>query len=387
MRLFVLSSLAVLLGTSAGVSLTWYEFSRVENEFNTRELLAGDSSKPLPKAVVEGSEQFDFGTLHHQESGDHVFVIRNEGTALLELTLHHFSCGQCVETTFQKASVQPGHSVEVPVTYHTRKEGPNFAERIELATNDPTKEVLSLQIRGYVTKPSRVSVPRLVLGNVSANEATTTTFQVYGYFSDQLQIVSHQFQNPQTAEFFELESRPLEAGDFADEKHANVAAEVTVRVKSGLPLGPINQTIQLEVQTKDKSTFEIPVEGTVVSDITLVGNSRLDSENNVLRLGAVPRAEGAKADLRVLVKGPYREDVQLTIGELDPSDVLRATIGEPRRIAQGAILLFPLTIEVVKDARVINRLGTEQGPSGRVIINTTHPQAKQVNLRVRFATE
>ena len=174
---------------------------------------------------------------------------------------------------------------------------------------------------------------------------------------------------------------------YADEKHASGAEEVTLAVKSGLLLGPINQTIQLEVQAKEKHTFEIPIDGTVVSDITLVGNSRLDSENNVLRMGPVKRSEGAKADLRVLVKGPHRENVQLTVGEVDPEGILRATLGQPSKIADGAILLFPLTIEVAKDARVINRLGTDQGPSGRVVINTTHPQAKQVILRVRFATE
>ena len=304
MRFAVLYPLAVVLGTSAGLGLTWYEFSTAHDYFNTRELLSGTAFKPLPKVVVEGSDQYDFGSRQHQESGEHVFVVRNEGSALLELTFLSYSCGQCVQTSFEKAAVQPGQSVEVPVKYHTRKEAPQFSERVELGTNDPAKEVLALQIRGYVTKAIRVSVPRLVLGNVSANEPTTAKFQVFGYFSAQLKVVGHQFQNPETASFFSLESRPLEPAAYADEKHASVAEEVTVAVKSGLPLGPINQTIQLEVQAKEKHTFEIPIDGTVVSDITLVGNSRLDSENNVLRMGPVKRSEGAKAELRVLVKGP-----------------------------------------------------------------------------------
>ena len=130
--------------------------------------------------------------------------------ALLELTFLSNSCGQCVQTSFEKAAVQPGQSVEVPVKYYTRKEAPQFSERVELGTNDPAKEVLALQIRGYVTKAIRVSVPRLVLGNVSSNEPTSAKFRVFGYFSEQLKVVGHQFQNPETASFFSLESRPLE---------------------------------------------------------------------------------------------------------------------------------------------------------------------------------
>jgi len=179
----------------------------------------------------------------------------------------------------------------------------------------------------------------------------------------------------------------MAAGSFEDESHASVARKMLVTVKSGLPLGPINQTIQLEVEAKDKATLEIPIQGTVISDITLVGNSRLDAEHNVLSVGRVRRSEGAQAELRILVKGPDRERIQLTVGERDPEDVLQATIGEPSKIANGAIFLYPLKIEILKTTRVLNRLGTDQGPSGRVVINTTHPQAKQVNLRVRFATE
>ena len=83
MRFAVLYPLAVLLGTSAGLGLTWYEFSSVDNHFNTRELLSATVFQPLPKVVVEGSDQYDFGSLQHQQSGEHVFVVRNEGSALL----------------------------------------------------------------------------------------------------------------------------------------------------------------------------------------------------------------------------------------------------------------------------------------------------------------
>ena len=62
-------------------------------------------------------------------------------------------------------------------------------------------------------------------------------------------------------------------------------------------------------------------------------------------------------------------------------------MGEVRSVADGAAYLHELTIEVAKDARPVNRLGSEQGAIGIVMIETTHPIARQVPIYVSFAVE
>ena len=150
-------------------------------------------------------------------------------------------------------------------------------------------------------------------------------------------------------------------------------------------MGPITQTIRLTVEAAKTIEVEVPVQGKVVSDIMLIGGG-LRSETNSVSLGTLPRDEGGKVSLRVMVKGPHRDSVQLRIGDVEPPDILRASIGEAKKIGDGTIYLYPLNVEVAKDAPPINRLGTKQGRAGKITIETTHPTAKKVLLYVLFAT-
>ena len=199
MRIWLFSLAAILVGSATGVGLTWYEFATAENHFDLREERVSMTTTALPKAVVVGGTEFDFGKMEYQQSDKHTFVIRNDGQGALNLSFRGYSCGQCVETDFKGGVVQPGQSTEVVVKFHTRKPGPKFAERVEMATNDPTKQMLLLQLTGYVTKAVRASVAELNLGSVSSNEPTEASFRVYGYLSDKLEILGHEFTNPEGA--------------------------------------------------------------------------------------------------------------------------------------------------------------------------------------------
>ena len=68
--------------------------------------------------------------------------------------------------------------------------------------------------------------------------------------------------------------------------------------------------------------------------------------------------------------------------------MLRASIGSPAGTESGA-LLYPVKLEIPKGSRLINRLGSADPKKleglGEVLIDTTHPQAKQLLLYVRFA--
>lgn len=387
MRFGLLALFPLVLGTVLGVGLTWSEYRPITNHFNLRVEQQSAASNSIPKVVVVGGAEFDFGTLGQQSTGKHTFTIRNEGTSSLQLGLINVSCGKCVETEFSAASVQPGQSVDVTVTFHTRKPGPQFSERAELGTNDPAMSMVALQIRGYITRPARVSEEEIVLGNVSGNEPATREFRLFGYESDKLEVVGTEFTNPTNASFFSLETKPLEAPKLAEEQHAKVGRLLILTVKPGLPLGSITQTLRISVQTADKQTIEVPIQGTVVSDIAVVGGPSFSPSFNVLTFGTLQRSEGARATVQILVKGPFRRDIQVSVGATDPADVIHAEMGERTEIANGAIFSYPLTIEIIKGARVVNRLGTDQGKSGRVTIKTTHPTAKEFEIRVRFATE
>jgi hypothetical protein len=133
--------------------------------------------------------------------------------------------------------------------------------------------------------------------------------------------------------------------------------------------------------------MELTVNGAVVGDISILGGNVYDYEQNIIRFGNVAHDVGAKADLRILVKGPHRRDVRFSIQEIDPQDVLTAKLSEPRELNNGAVYVYPLAVEIPKGSRTVNRLGYEQGKLARIVLATTHPIAKTVTLYVKFAVK
>ena len=145
--------------------------------------------------------------------------------------------------------------------------------------------------------------------------------------------------------------------------------------------------ILLEMPLGDKPIFQIPVNGTVVGDIAVLGPKHFDSQQNRLTFGRVRRSEGAKVTLQVLVKGPHKSETTLGSIKVDPPDVLRAVIGPSKETRKGGPLLFPLTLEIAPNSRSVNHLDGDQADPVRVVIETTHPHAKRIQLLVEFVVE
>ena len=106
----------------------------------------------------------------------------------------------------------------------------------------------------------------------------------------------------------------------------------------------------------------------------------------------MPRATGGVYRLQLLVKGPHAATTEFSIAETDPADVLQAKIDTENAASHnnGAVLVYPLIVTIPPGSRPISRLGGKEGTGprfGKIVIDTTHPQAEQVLLRVRFAVE
>jgi hypothetical protein len=389
MRIWIFPVLGVLAGLAMGLGQTGREFFGVTDEFVVRASSAATAtSAPAPRAVVVDGPTFRFGVLARNESRVHTFIIRNQGPVPLTLRRIGISCPLCIQTGFAEATIPPGDSTQVAVRYSTRKEVTDFYEHVELQTNDPDQAVLRLEIRGQVTERVSLSARALNLGSLAPSDSPTEAFEVYAFESTALQVVNWELLNPEIRDYFEVNLSSVDVGalDPLPDPLPLAAVRVGVRVKPGLPLGPIHQTIRLTVQTTDRAFLEIPISGTVESDISVFGDSgSFSRKNNLLLLGKVDAKEGAKTVLRVLVKGPLRSDVQLSVESVEPADALRATLGEVKRLEN--VHLYPLEVEVPAGAKPVIRLGSDPAETGRIVIRTTHPDAKQLNLYVSFATQ
>lgn len=398
MRVWLISAVAMILGISTGLSITWLEFRDTHEYFKpvslTKPALSAvaespdTASLPGPVAVVVGGAKFDFGTLNHDQTGEKAFTIRNAGTKPLVVSWGGESCGMCITNkhNFTSTSVPPGGACEVIVSYATKKPEMKFSESANLITNDPRNSSLQLQIAGFVTMALKLDPDALALNSISTSEPTAVSARLFGYHSDKLELIKHEFSNPTISSQIELIAKPLDAAAIKAEDHARAGLELQFQFKPGLPIGPLSQTVTLTALADTERTIVLPISGSVVGDLSIYGRS-FDSSSATLNVGIVNRSVGHSVEIFMLVKGPARHDVKLSVGLLDPPDVLQVSIGDPAALADGKAIKFPIKFTIPKGAPAMNRLGNQQGKAGKLVLETTHPVSKQLPITVRFAVE
>ncbi|MCY2988748.1 MAG: DUF1573 domain-containing protein [Planctomycetota bacterium] len=393
MRVWLLALGSILVGITSALACMWLEFSGGVEQFephnqSARPPDAGNDSgeKPLPRAVMTGGTDYDFGVGQRDGSLSHEFVIKNEGRVALTLSKGPTSC-KCTLSDLAQDQVPPGEIAKVKLQWKLTTTAKRFRQTAEIHTNDPALPTILFSVQGKVLDIVRLDPTELVLSSRSSGEGGKAHFRLYSYSVERFQVIEHEFTNQELAPYFSLAIQPLSADEVKQEPDAKYGLVAELTVKPGLPLGPINQTIRLTTDVPEASKFEVSVTGSVVSDIAIVGSQNFDEERDVLRLGTIAQAEGARASLRILVKGPHRRDVRMTVKETDPADVLAVSLGEATEINNGAVFMYPLTVEIPKGARPVDRLGSDQFKLGKIVIETTHPTSKIIKLYVRFSVK
>ncbi|HBL30687.1 MAG TPA: hypothetical protein DD490_27950, partial [Acidobacteria bacterium] len=100
-----------------------------------------------PKAVVAEPIK-DLGVQPKGDKLTHDFVIRNEGTAPLQITDVHAQCG-CTVVDYTK-TIAPGESGKVHAEVDTATFNGPIAKSVTVFTNDPEKAQIELTVRAVV---------------------------------------------------------------------------------------------------------------------------------------------------------------------------------------------------------------------------------------------
>ncbi len=392
MKIWTFAILSILCGVAVGVGITQWELAD-RSDVSPADLPNGNpgtpggtpdsSDKEFPLVVVEDSEEFNFGRMEFNSTESHVFVFRNEGDAPLELTLGETTC-RCTLSEIGKDTIEPGGSAEVTVEWTATTRSPEFRQSATIETNDPRHPSVSLVVFGQVTLSIRAQPEDIAFSDISATSTRTAYVRIYGYGQKPLEIEAPELTTRETAGHFEAKLRRLEKEELAEEAGAKSGLELSVTVKPGLPLGPILQTIRLRPNVPDVAALEIPIGGRVVGDISVIAvKTPYDRQTNVLSIGSVRSSQGRTVTLFVLVKGAHREQVRLKLGRVVP-DFLKVTLGERAPIGD-AVYKFPVTIEIPPGSRSVSHMGWRHEDQGQIVIETTHPHAKQLPIFLRFA--
>ena len=393
MKSWMLLTIAVVLGTAAGAVFTAVEFydslgsahqiqiDRV-NGFSVQDL----TDTPRPQVIVEGGQTHDFGVMQLGIKKSHTFKFRNAGKAALFIETKSTTC-KCTISKLEQDVILPGQVADVTLEWTVDRLDPIFQQRAEIGTNDLEKPIVELSIRGRVLQ-SVIAVPsEITLNRLSSSKPHTVRIVLYSYDNPDLQIVGNELLNAEAKEYFTVKTNmPVTADELNADPDVKHAVAVQVNIKAGLPLGAVQQKIRLTTNVDEPKYVDLPIQGNIVSDISIVG-PKFHSENNLLRIGPIKAEHGTRQQLYVIVKGPYRDAVRLSLGKVDPSDVLRVTLSDRTEAKSGRFHKYPLIIYIPPGSPPTSRRGTQASHYGEIEIETTHPEAQKVRVYIDFAVQ
>lgn len=342
--------------------------------------------QPQPVAVVEGSDQYDFGQAVPDTTGTHIFTVRNAGQGILKLFAGETTC-TCTISGVQKTELLPGESTDITVDYSLNEENPRFRQVAPIYTNDRNNQRIDLTIFGQVARLVSVDPDYVFIPSVSGDEGGTSDTTVYSPIADNFAITGHEFQDPELGKFLEI-SYQREESNRLQELRGRSGYRVKIHAKPGLPLGRFRQTIRLltDIETpKGPAEVTVDVGGKVVGPISIAGgDGAWNDETGILTLGTVKSREGTSRELRLFVHGEHKE-INVHKIETYPADVLEVKLGKPTTSRNGKARIIPFTVTVKKGARDVNCLGSVQGSMGRIEFHTDHPRAPDIRMMVMFA--
>jgi hypothetical protein len=383
-------ALGVAAGLALGLGLAWVRFSPDILEgfssgaaaLQAERIAPPAADAPQPIATI-AEDSFDFGDIEAGDTVEHGFRLKNDGAGPLLLRKGGTTCGRCTVSNLPRESLAPGETERIGISYQAHEAGP-FRQTATILTNDAARPRVEITIGGTVFSPLRASPADIVFTRLSTYEPTTAETRLLAYGAIPLEITGHEFLDPETAGHFQVDILPLTSEEVAREA-ARSGMSVKVTALAGLPIGAVRQKLRLTTNQPKTSVVEVPIQGIVESDLSIVGPG-WDREHGMLAIGAVSRGEGMKRQLFVLARGEHRQEVQLKIVDRDPPWI-QAELGAPEIAQQGAVVRWPLTVIIPPDSPEVNRLGTAQGKLGKLVLGAASPDAIEIKLYLQFLVE
>lgn len=386
----------IVLGLAVGVGLGWWSVAR--RPWPGYPLLAqaqpagsgGASAGQLtplsaqPRAEVP-SDTHDFGRIESNSVVRHEFEIRNVGSAPLRLTKGGSTC-RCTVLDFEDTEVPPGGSQKIKIEFNGHEYLGAVTQNATIYTSDPQKPQIVFTIKADVVKSIRVVPSEIVFSRLIKMQPAVGEAKIYVFRSQPVKITGVEVtpQN-ESAKFIDVELEPLTEEELKVEPGAKAGYRLLVRIKPGLPLGPIQQKIRVNTDQKDMPQLEVPLQGRVESDVNIVGTG-WDTTRGILHLGRVSQATGAERRVMLRLGALESRPIQVSVEKTSP-DFLQVTIGEPRLIESSFSIFVPVTVRVPPGVGPANYFGNEENQLGKVILKTNHPDAPEIKILVRFAVD
>jgi hypothetical protein len=244
---------------------------------------------------------------------------------------------------------------------------------------------LTLRVTGRVTPTVRVVPTQLVFTRVEPGQPAVGEIQLFAYRAQPLEILGWEFSDPSSAGSIQLTVQPLPADQLAAEADARSGCVLRVAVQPALAVRPFRQQIVLRTNIDSAAAIEIPVEGTVGSDLAVTGFG-WDNQTGVLTLGTIAASKGTERRFQVVAHGRQAGQVKLRLVRVVPA-LLQVEVGRARPLGKGPAEQIPCTIKIPPGSQPTNHLGSKASDLGLIVLETGYPPQPELRILVRFAVK
>jgi len=362
---------AGLAGAAVWASVRWVPFYAMGQPVEPGAEAQPAQFPAVPRVVVDVTE-VSLGDVEPSGPREHVFWVRNEGTAPLRLERGGTSC-KCTMSDLPTDPIPPGQ--KAPVRVATKTTEGHFSHEAVIVTNDPQCPTLRLRISGTIRSRLAADPPRAVFPTSRGDEAQSTSLLLYSQTWDRFEILGVEVSKPD----IRWKLTPANAARLASHQ-ARSGYHLEVSVPPTLPGRSFWEWIQITAAppgtNESPRTLKLDVCGTVLKRVGIFGD-KLDSQGTV-QFGTLECGQGAKTRLMVKVRDNHR--ALAVLGIHTRPDFVRASLA-PLNADALRYGLYRLEIEVPADAP----LGSWVGDSvGEVRVVTDHPENPEIVVPVAF---
>ncbi|KAA5539303.1 DUF1573 domain-containing protein [Roseiconus nitratireducens] len=429
-KFWLLIPLAVVLGTSFAWAMNYVQYGHRKaylgeitmdgtvHAGNVMEKLAEYQTDANAVAELLTEKTYDFGALEPGAKGKHEFIIKNSGKEPLRLEVGASTC-KCTLGSLNKNVLAPGESTPITLEWTVGNDVKIFEQSAEIRTNDPIRPAIRLTVNGLVISDIEFQPKKVTFGEVLSGESFEFSTKMYSYFDDPIELVDAVFGSEEMTELAEFEFEPFDpSADDDVYQHAKQGFRITAKVKPGVRQGPIVTPMQVrfkktgesdatntpdpkdstdatsestaEIVLADGETYVASAEcaGRIIGSLSMIESSKLKTTSGgsyVWTLGRLDEDDPLEYKAFVVLKGSQQDEVNLTIGEVYPDDVIQASIG--KSVGRGNMKLFPIQLKLQAGQELVDLLGKSKDDFGILWVESDNPKVGRMKVAVKVALE
>jgi Protein of unknown function (DUF1573) len=379
LRLVVFS---VLAGVALGVAVVFVEvrpWAVVELSPAAHSHSSAAASETDSARAVFPETTYKFGNMERGATLSHAFKVRNAGTQPLQVKVESTTC-KCTVGELAKNEIGPDQETDIVLEWTAKTPAGPFRHGAIIGTNDPHHSHVDLVVEGEVVESSSIVPPEMVFANVTTGQSREAHVYVMSNLQPEVKVLDYKFTDEKMASQFDVQIIPVDKSELPNPE-AMSGVKVSATYRAGSTIGQSNCWLELTTNLEKSPKLSILVAVSTAGDISVYGPGWAQ-KLGLLNMGAVRSEQGKKVRLNLAVRGDLAQATKVEVVSTDPAE-MKVTLGEPQTINEELVHI-PLFVEIPPGTPPMVRTGEPASTDAQIILNSNHPHASEVQLRVHF---